>query len=86
MALVVYSLCALASLVCAFLLIRGYRSNRTRFLFWSALCFFVLAVSNLLLFVDLVIWAEVDLSLLRTAVTLVALGFMLYGLIFETEP
>ena len=85
MALTVYLLCALTSLVCAVLLWRGYRTNRAPLLFWGALCFFILTITNALVFADFVIFPEVDLSVWRTGVTLSALGFLLYGLIFETE-
>ncbi len=86
MALIVYLLCALASLGCALLLWRGYGATRTRLLFWGALCFFVLAATNSLLFADLVVFKQIDLSLWRSAFTLGALGLLLYGLIFETQP
>ena len=85
MALTVYLLCALASLGCALLLARGYRATRTRLLFWGALCFFIMTVTNSLLFVDLIIWPQIDLSLWRAGLTLIALGFLVYGLIFEAQ-
>ncbi|MDQ6625401.1 MAG: DUF5985 family protein [Verrucomicrobiota bacterium] len=85
MALTVYLLCALASLACALLLWRGYRATHTRLLFWGALCFFVLALSNSLLFADLVVFEQIDLSLWRSGFTLAALGLLLYGLIFEAQ-
>lgn len=86
MALTVYLLCALASLICAVLLIRGYRATRMPLLFWSALCFFVLALTNSLLFVDLSLFPKIDLSLWRTGITLGAFSLLLYGLIFESQP
>ena len=85
MALIVYLLCALASLGCAFLLWRGYRATGTRLLFWGALCFFILTLTNSLLLVDLVIWPEIDLSLWRAAVMLAGLGCLVYGLIFDAQ-
>ena len=39
MATLVYALCALTSLACAVLLLRGYASSRVRLLLWSGLCF-----------------------------------------------
>ena len=86
MAITVYLLCALASLVCALLLIRGYRTTRMPLLFWSALCFFVLVVTNSLLFVDLAIFPQIDLSMWRSGITLGAFSLLLYGLIFESQP
>jgi hypothetical protein len=83
MAETVYLLCALISVVCAALLIKGYLANRTTLLFWSSLCFIGLAANNVLLFVDLVIAPDVDLSLLRSSVALAAMIVLLYGLIWE---
>jgi hypothetical protein len=86
MALGVYLLCATASLLCAILLLRGYRATRSRLLFWASLCFFGLAVTNSLLLADLAVFLQVDLSLWRTGSTLLSLSLLLYGLIFETQP
>jgi len=86
MALTVYLLCALASLVCAILLTRGYRASRAPLLFWGALCFFILVATNSLLFLDLIIFPQIDLALLRSGFTLAAFAIFLYGLIFESQP
>jgi hypothetical protein len=85
MAEAVYVLCALTSLFCAGLLIRSYRAQRTRLLLWSSLCFIGLALNNALLVVDLIIVPQVDLSLLRTAVAVVAMFLLLVGLIWESR-
>ncbi|MCI0534641.1 MAG: DUF5985 family protein [Verrucomicrobiales bacterium] len=85
MAEIVYVLCALTSLSCALMLLRGYRRNRTRLLFWSCACFFVLALSNLLLFVDLVLLSTtIDLQIVRNSITLAGLAMLLYGMIWDT--
>lgn len=81
----VYILCMLTSLVCAFLLLRSYRSSRTRLLMWSSLCFVGLALNNMLLFADLVIVPEVDLSLWRNAVAFAALAVLLIGFILDSD-
>jgi hypothetical protein len=81
MAEAVYLLCALTSLVCAFLLLRGYRRSRTPLLFWSCLCFAGLAINNVLLFVDLVVVPEFDLRMLRATSALVSLALLVYGLV-----
>ena len=52
----VYILGALISLCCGILLLRSYGQVRKRLLLWSGLCFVGLAISNLLIFVDLVIF------------------------------
>jgi hypothetical protein len=49
----VYLLCAATSIVCAILLIRGYRRARERLLLWSGACFIGLALNNVLLVIDL---------------------------------
>lgn len=85
MALTVYLLCALASFGCALLLWRGFRATRTRLLFWGALCFFILTLTNSLLFVDLIIWPQIDLSLWRAGVMLTGLACLIYGLIFDAQ-
>jgi hypothetical protein len=85
MALTVYLLCALASLVCAVLLWRGYRATRMRLLFWGAVCFFVLVATNSLLFIDMIVFPQIDLSAWRAGITLAAFGVFLYGLIFESQ-
>ncbi|MBA3273556.1 MAG: hypothetical protein H0T11_06765 [Chthoniobacterales bacterium] len=85
MALAVYLLCAVASLVCALLLARGYRASGMRLLFWGALCFFILTGTNSLLFVDMVIFPQLDLAAWRSGLTLGAFSLLLYGLIFESQ-
>ena len=81
MAALLYLLCMGTALACAGLLLRGYRRSRFRLLFWSGLCFCALSLENLILFLDRIIWPEIDLSLLRVAVALVGLAVLLYGLI-----
>jgi hypothetical protein len=85
MALTVYLLCAFASLVCAVLLLRGYRATGMRLLFWGALCFFIFVATNSLLFVDFIVFPQLDFAPYRHGFTLVALALLLYGLIFETQ-
>ncbi len=77
----VYLLCAVTSVGCAVLLLRSYRASRNRMLFWSGTFFALLAISNLLLFVDLVIVPESDLSLIRTSITVIAHILLVFGLI-----
>jgi len=78
----VYILCALTSLGCTLLLIGRYRKTRVDLLFWSAIAFLLLTVTNILLFVDLVILgAGVDLTIIRNGSTLLGTILLLYGLI-----
>lgn len=81
----VYILCMLTSLCCAFLLLRSYRSSRTRLLLWSSLCFIGLALNNMLLFADLVVAPTIDLSLSRNAIALLALIVLIVGLVLDSD-
>ena len=84
--ILVYLLCILTCAGCAFLLARAYRASKSRLLLWSALCFGILGLSNLLLFADLVIYpTTVSLIALRNWVTLAAVLVLICGLIFETQ-
>lgn len=81
----VYILGVLTSAACAFLLWRGYHRRKKKLLLWSSLCFACFAVSNLLVFVDLVLFPERDLYVYRLAASTVALALLLYGLIWESN-
>ncbi len=81
----VYSLCFVMSALCALLLVRSYRRQRSTLLLWSSLCFVGLAVNNLLLVLDLLVVHSVDLSLPRQITALVALGLLVVGLIREVR-
>lgn len=85
MAEAVYVLCAVTSVACAALLARGYLRSRVRLLLWSSLCFVGLALNNLLLVVDLVIYRQGDLSLVRSASALAALSLLVFGLVWDSE-
>ena len=86
MASLIYSLCALTSLTCLLLLWRSYRATGARLLFWSAACFLLLTVNNMLLVLDKVVFpVEVDLSLWRLAAALAAVALLLFGLVWEEE-
>jgi Family of unknown function (DUF5985) len=81
----VYILGMLTSAACSVLLWRGYKRGEKKLLLWSSLCFAGLAISNLLVFVDLILVPEWDLYLYRLAATAVALALLLYGLIWESN-
>jgi hypothetical protein len=80
---VVYVLCTATSLLCGVMLYRGYRNSGARLLFWSALCFFALALNNALLLIDLRVVPEIDLSAWRIAPAIAGAGALIYGLIWE---
>lgn len=80
---IVYLLCGFTSILCSLLLLRRYLLTRTSLLFWSTGCFCCLALTNVLLFFDLIIFPNIDLSNLRSCITLAGVGMLLYGLIRE---
>jgi hypothetical protein len=82
---IVYALCGITSVACAALLLRGYRRTRVRLLLWSGLCFVGLALNNIILFIDLRIMPEVDLSLIRTMPAVIGIAILIYGLVWETQ-
>jgi hypothetical protein len=77
----IYLLCALTAFACFGLLLRAWRTNRAPLLFWSALCFAGLTVSNVLLVVDKLVLPDVDLTPLRSVVTLASLLLLIVGLV-----
>ena len=82
----VYLLCLATSIACAVLLARSYMRTRARLLLWSSLCFTFLAVNNLIVVVDILVFPTmVDLSLVRLFASLIAVGVLLYGFIWESE-
>lgn len=85
MAEAVYMLCAVASVTCAVMLLRGWATSKARLLFWGSLCFIGLALNNLLLFIDLVMVPSMDLVIIRSAVALVAMTTLLYGLVWDSK-
>lgn len=81
----VYALCAATGLLCAVLLLRGYRASRTKLLFWASLCFAGLALNNVLLFIDLILLPQIDLFVWRSVAALAGMSVLLYGLIWESK-
>lgn len=84
MAAVVYILCTILSVACAFLLYRGYKANGFRLLFWSSLGFVGFALNNSLLLVDQFLVPDHDLSVVRTVPAFIGMLVLIYGLISET--
>jgi uncharacterized protein DUF5985 len=81
----VYGLCMLTALMCAWLLLQAYQRTHYRLLFWCSLFFSIAALNNILLVVDKLVVAEIDLTVYRYAVALVSLFVLLPGLILERE-
>lgn len=81
----VYILCAATCLLCTVMLFRGYSRSKVRLLFWSGLCFAGLMLDNLMMYVDVVVVPDVDLSVWRKLPGLVAMIMLLFGLIWESK-
>jgi hypothetical protein len=81
----VHILCALTSIACAALLLRGYFDSRVKLLLWSGLCFVGLGLNNVMLVVDELVFPHIDLSIPRALPALVGLVVLIYGLIWEAE-
>lgn len=82
---VVYILCFLTSATCAWLLGRSFARAGNRLLLWSSVCFAFLALNNLLVIADLVVWPERDLRLLRLVLALAAVASLIWGFVWEVE-
>lgn len=85
MAAVIYGLCTLAALLCAYLLLNAYRRGRYRLLLWSGLGFAGLTLNNLVLALDKLVFTLVDLTIWRMLIALLSTMIILYGLIWDTE-
>jgi hypothetical protein len=80
---IVYTLCLMTSAACAWLLGRTWRRTGTPLLFWSAICFALLAANNLVLILDMLIVKSVDLGLVRLSLSLGAVAVILFGFIWN---
>lgn len=81
----IYLLCFATSSACAWLLARSYARTHARLLFWSACCFSLLAVNNLIVVLDLLVLPDRNFSLARLATSLTAVGVLLFGFIWDME-
>lgn len=77
----VYILGALTSLCCAILPLRGYGRDS----YGAVFCFVGLTISNALVFVDLVLFPDVNLFRWKLVSAAAAMILLLYGLIWESE-
>ena len=88
MAEAVYILCAITSILCAVLLLRGYRATRMRLLFWASLCFVFLAINNVILYVDLVVIpasSPVNLFWYRNTAAVIGMLLLVFGPTWESQ-
>lgn len=81
----VYLLCFVTSLICAGLLGRSYVRTRTRMLLWSALCFSLLAIANLIVVLDMLVYPAADMRTIRLGLSLAAVTVLLFGFIWDQD-
>jgi uncharacterized protein DUF5985 len=80
----VYILCAITSLLSASLLLRGAMTRGGGgLLFWSSLCFFAMALNNVLLYVNFIVLPDVDLLIASRLATVVGIVLLNIGLIWH---
>jgi len=81
----VYLLCFVTSSICALLLGRSYARTSARILLWSAICFAFLAIANLFVVFDLLIFPAIDLRPVRLWLSLAAVAILLFGFIWDQD-
>ena len=69
----------------AVLLSRGYARSHQRLLLWSAICFYGLAISNVLVLLDAITPPQLNFYPWRLATAAIAMAALIYGLIWEAE-
>ena len=83
---IVYVLCFLTSAACAWLLGRSFARSGTRLLLWSSICFAFLALNNLAVVFDLVVFpSAVDLRLVRLGFAFAAVVSLIWGFVWEVD-
>lgn len=82
---IVYILCLLTSTACAWLLGRSYVRTKARLLLWSSACFALLAANNLMLVVDLLVFPDLHLRVVRLTLALSAVSVLIFGFVWDLE-
>jgi hypothetical protein len=52
---------------------------------WSGICFVGLTINNVALFVDLVVFPDIDLRLARLIPALIGMTLLLHGFIWDSD-
>ena len=81
----VYLLCFLTSATCAWLLMRSYFRVKGQMLFWSGLCFALLACNNLVVILDMLVVRHVDLGIYRLVASLAAICVLIFGFVWRGD-
>lgn len=81
----IYLLCFLTSVICLALLARGYRRSGVKLLLWTSIAFVAIAINNFFLFLDVVLFPNIDLMPYRVTSSFIGTAIMFYGLVWETD-
>lgn len=81
----VFLACAITSVLCVVLLVRGWLATRSRLLLWSSLGFVGLALNNIILVVDRLVIPGTDLALARAAAAFLGVLVLLTGCIWDAD-
>jgi len=81
----VFIACAVTSVLCVVLLVRGWLATRSRLLLWSSLGFLGLALNNLVLVVDRLLIQDSDFALLRALPAFLGVLVLLTGCIWDAD-
>lgn len=81
----IYLLAAATCLLCAVLLLRAFAKRRAQLLLWSGICFVGLMLENVMMYIDVVVYPDVDLSLVRRLIGVAALSLIVFGLIWDSK-
>jgi len=59
--------------------------NGARLLFWSAACFGLLAIVNLVVVLDMLVLPDIDFRLVRLGFSLAAISLLLFGFTWDND-
>lgn len=82
---IVYVLCLITSVICAALLVRAWTKTKTRFLMWCAVAFSLLALNNLFVVADMIVFPDIEFWVARQAAAFAAVAVLLYAFVWEID-
>lgn len=82
---IVYILCLITCTMCATMLVRAWMRTRTPLLLWAAASLVFLALNNLLVVADLLVFPDTDLAIWRQLAAFAAGATLVVGFIWEAE-
>lgn len=85
MAAAVFIACAVTSVLCVVLLVRGWLATRSRLLLWSSLGFTGLALNNIILVLDRLVIVDTNLALVRAVPAFLGVLVLLTGCIWDAD-